>query len=386
MGGVEFAIPEGPSIELELEPRLESWNQRDDPVQVALREFVEHVRERIDPALEATAGSLVFRLDVGLADQLDPLWERDLDNYLFPIARSLPDRVVSIWGTKRRGARSFVRLEPAAPATVPGWQEFAVPRSPAGEPHWKSAVRRAVESAAELPEGPVGLQLTHTIGPGRNWPSMWKASIDALEPLLGRTYRDREWNPLDGRIVRLGLHKNVNADHAADSSMIVRARPADESWPELGWLTSLESDSRWAFEEQHRGKQRSRFERPAPPPGVPRPHDFEPRRRPRGEPLAEGVTVFQDDDDGYRAWWASNPDGWVINIRRSLNPSDARLHHGACRTIAGDPAHAANWTGPYIKICAADLSHADAWAVSYTGTAIVRCDTCQPPNAPPRSQ
>jgi hypothetical protein len=160
MGGVEFAIPEGPSIELELEPRLESWNQRDDPVQVALREFVAHVRELIDPALEATAGVLAFRLDVGLADKLDPLWERDLDNYLFPIARTLQDRVVSIWGTKRRGARSFVRLEPAAPATPPGWQEFATPRSPASEQLWKSAVRRTVESAPELPQGPVGLQLT----------------------------------------------------------------------------------------------------------------------------------------------------------------------------------------------------------------------------------
>jgi hypothetical protein len=92
---VDFAIPEGPSIDLELEPRLESWNRRDDRAQVALREFVEHVRERIDPVLEATAGLLAFRLDVGLADQLDPLWERDLDNYLFPIARTLPDRVVS---------------------------------------------------------------------------------------------------------------------------------------------------------------------------------------------------------------------------------------------------------------------------------------------------
>jgi hypothetical protein len=95
--------------------------------------------------------------------------------------------------------------------------------------------------------------------------------------------------------------------------------------------------------------------------------------------------VFQDDEDGYRAWRAANPDGWVINIQRSLNPSDARVHHGACRTITGEPAPGTTWTGPYIKICAAELSHADAWAISYTGATIVRCGTCQPPNAPLRT-
>jgi hypothetical protein len=95
--------------------------------------------------------------------------------------------------------------------------------------------------------------------------------------------------------------------------------------------------------------------------------------------------VFQDDDDGYRAWLAANPDGWVINIHRTINPSDARLHHSACRTITGDPTHGTAWTGPYIKICTTDLSHADAWAVSYTGTAIVRCGTCQSPSAPPQT-
>src|ERR1700716_4025618 len=94
---------------------LESWNRYDDPDQVALREFVAHVRERIDPGLTQTTGRLALRLDVGLPEARDPLWEHDLDNYLFPIARELPERVVSVWATKGRGAVSFVRLEPAAP-------------------------------------------------------------------------------------------------------------------------------------------------------------------------------------------------------------------------------------------------------------------------------
>jgi hypothetical protein len=373
---MEFAIPEGPVLELGLEPRLESWNRREDPAQVALREFVEHVRERIGPALEATVGLLAFRLDVGLADQLDPLWERDLDNYLFPIARTLPERVVSVWGTKRRGARSYVRLEPAAATTVSGWQACEVPRSPASGDAWKEAVRRAVASATELPEGPVGLQLAFTVGPGRNWPGMWKASIDALEPLLGRTYRDRDWNPQDGRIVRLGLHKSIDVEYRSDASLIVRARPADEAWPELAWLASLDPDARWAFEEQYRAKQRARFQRLPPPPGMPRAHAFPPRRKPRVLPDSDGAAVFQDNDAGYLAWLAANPHGWIINIRRSLNPSDARLHRSRCRTINGEANREGPWTGPYIKICTTAPADADAWAVSYTGDRITRCGTC----------
>jgi len=96
---------------------------------------------------------LAFRLDVGLPENIDPLWERDLDNYLFPIARTLPDRVVSVWATKRRGLSSAVRLEPAVAADESGWHEFRVPRSPARERLWKATVREAVRAAIELPEG-----------------------------------------------------------------------------------------------------------------------------------------------------------------------------------------------------------------------------------------
>jgi hypothetical protein len=171
LSGVVFAIPAGPALELELAPRLESWNRRDDPAQVALREFISHVRERIDPLIDALDGPLAFRLDVGVPDQFDPLWERDLDNYLFPIARTLPQRVLAVWGTKGRGARSTIRLERAVPASGP-LPAFRVPRSSSNETAWKTAVYTAVETADELPEGPVGLQLAFTVGPDASWPTM----------------------------------------------------------------------------------------------------------------------------------------------------------------------------------------------------------------------
>ena len=39
---------------------------------------------------------------------------------------------------------------------------------------------------------------------------MWKQTIDALDPLLGRTHPDRAWNPRDGRITELGMHVTVD--------------------------------------------------------------------------------------------------------------------------------------------------------------------------------
>lgn len=63
------------------------------------------------------------------------------------------------------------------------------------------------------------------------------------------------------------------------------------------------------------------------------------------------IEQFRDDDQGCLTWTAAHPGGYAINIQRSLNPGDARLHRADCRTINGRPARGATWTGPYIKIC-----------------------------------
>jgi len=42
------------------------------------------------------------------------------------------------------------------------------------------------------------------------------------------------------------------------------------------------------------------------------------------------VEQFRDDDGAYLGWVAAHADGYVINIQRSLNPADARLHHARC--------------------------------------------------------
>lgn len=368
-----FEIPGGPAVKLGLAPRLESWERYEDPAQVALREFVGHVRDLIEPALDSIEGPLAFRLDVGLAETLDPLWQRDLDNYLFPIARMLPHRVVSVWATKQRGEGSCVRLEAAVPASGPpaGWREITVPRSRCAEAEWKRAVLQAVPDESELPPGPVALQLAFSTGPSRNWTALWKPTIDALAPLLGRTYPHREWNPQDGRIVRLGLHHRIDPALGDDASVTVYARPADEDWPEVRWLSSMGPTDRQAYQDQYRGKLRFDAERALL--GYERPSPSRPQ-----PPVMNDARVFIDDDAGYQDWLAERPAGFVINIQRSLNTSDARLHRATCRTITGQPARGKAWTGPYIKVCADELTQLDLWAAQLTGSAITRCGTCLP--------
>ena len=76
-----------------------------------------------------------------------------------------------------------------------------------------------------------------------------------------------------------------------------------------------------------------------------------------------------------------NRDGFVINIQRGLNPSDARLHHAHCRWISGTNQQGGPWTENYVKCCAADLHQLDAWALARVGRTTHRCGTCHPPCA-----
>jgi hypothetical protein len=64
-----------------------------------------------------------------------------------------------------------------------------------------------------------------------------------------------------------------------------------------------------------------------------------------------GVRLFVDDDDGYLAWLAEHPDGFVVNTYRTPSLSYLRLHQAGCHTIAGNPARGTRWTADYAKVC-----------------------------------
>jgi hypothetical protein len=106
------------------------------------------------------------------------------------------------------------------------------------------------------------------------------------------------------------------------------------------------------------------------------------------EPPTTGATSaheFRDDDAGYRAWLAGHPDGFVINITRSHNASEACLHHAHCRTINGPIPRGLTWTGPYVKVCAQRLPALQQWTSDNVRAPIPPCGICHPDRAAARS-
>jgi hypothetical protein len=213
-----FAKPSSPPFELPVEPQLESWDQNDHPRQQRLREYLNVVDDLLRPRYEGLTGPLALHLDVGLPRDHDLLDQRDLDNYLYPLAkrirRHVRGQLVCVWGTKQHANRSFVQIEEAVPALTE--TEFdccytvrttASPQSTA----FKEQIRDQITGAQYLPNGPVRMQFCFTVGRPRNWLSMWKPSIDALSQILGHSSLTRSWSPQDGRIVDLGLHCRVDA-------------------------------------------------------------------------------------------------------------------------------------------------------------------------------
>ena len=78
---------------------------------------------------------------------------------------------------------------------------------------WKEQVQYACAMA--LPGDPIpgaiGIDIEFRLNPARNWSAVWKPAIDSLGPLLGVPNSHRPFTPHDERIVRLGLHRCLDA-------------------------------------------------------------------------------------------------------------------------------------------------------------------------------
>jgi hypothetical protein len=201
-----YARPEIDAHQLRVAPRLASWNRADDPDQVRPRAYLDDTESLL--AGSRIDGEWALRLDVGLPPGRDLLGMSDLDNFAYPLAYHLRDPgLVSVWCTKQHDERSFVRIEAAYEVASP-LTEVLVAKASASATTvaYKEQIRAAVADAAELPPGPVRLELSFVVGRRRNWINLWKQTIDSLDPILGRTNPDRAWHPRDGRITKLGMH------------------------------------------------------------------------------------------------------------------------------------------------------------------------------------
>jgi hypothetical protein len=260
-----YAIPSGQPLDLALTPRKTSWDAGTSTSQIELGRYLDHVAAVAAPRLHELTGALALRIDVGLPAGIDPLFEHDLDNFLHPIVKQLGGRrFVSAWATKGPGDRSYLRIEPADP-TPPeaGWQRWPGRR----EREWKDQVKAALAGTTELPAGPVGVQISLTVGPERSWPNLWKMVIDALDPVLGRSFPDDEYDPRDGRVVRLGIHVWEDASVGWEVPFVIRARPADLTWPEMAWFAAMSTAERaeWLAEHERRCAPNRRSRRGARP-------------------------------------------------------------------------------------------------------------------------
>lgn len=332
-------------------PRLASWNKADDPDQVRLRAYLDDTE-----ALVATSrinGPWALRLDVGLPSSRDLLDAGDLDNYAYPLASRLRDpSLVSVWCTKQHSEQSTVRIGAAREVPAPAAEVFvAKTTASASSVAYKDEIHAAASAAAELPPGPVRLELSFVLDPRRNWLNLWKQTIDALDPLLGRTRPDRAWHPLDGRITELGMHHTV--DPAAGNTVLVAI------YASTGQMTI---DPPNAFDAPQPTADKIPHVEPLDAVDDQHPHARE----------------FRDDDAGYLAWLAAHPYGYVVNIARNHSVSAARLHHAHCRTISGQNPHNGAWTGPYVKVCAEQLTAVETWASDTVRSAIPKCGICRP--------
>jgi hypothetical protein len=198
---------------LNVAPRLASWNARGDEEQKRLDHYLDYATALVEEPLARQTGDVAVRLDVYVPENIDLLDQRDLDNYLFPLAFRLHRQkhsVKSWWATKSHQHPSLIRVGPADAAPVPDAVINAATTASSESEKYKEQVRDAVSVAPPLPEGPVALEIAFTVGTTRNWLNLWKPTIDALGPLLGTTDPTRHWHPRDGRITQLGLHRQVD--------------------------------------------------------------------------------------------------------------------------------------------------------------------------------
>ena len=227
-----FLRPSSQPVRLPVRPRLASWDRSDHPSQIELERFLTATAELLLPKINDLSDPLALRLDVGLPAATPLLDAHDLDNYLFPLATRLARlsgrEFATVWGTKQHGSDSYVRVEQAVEDHTPG--DFTAVRlvdvrAAGGSLAFKQQIHDQLRELVPLLDGPVALQIAFVIPGGRNWATLWKPSIDSLDPLLGRTRPDRGWHPQDGRVVELALHRHVRDATTRHVTIAIGATP-----------------------------------------------------------------------------------------------------------------------------------------------------------------
>ena len=157
-------------------------------------------------------------LRVGLPAGLPLTEQRDLDNYLQPMVAELGHaRFDAVFGSKRHQDYSTLAVTPSVPVEPDRGPDLQVTLTGSYDrPEGKTQIHYSCAQAERLdPDGtgPIRLTVAHNIGPGRNWTSLWKPTMDGLGPLVGSHPRPAKVldDPRDGRITDLSLHREITS-------------------------------------------------------------------------------------------------------------------------------------------------------------------------------
>lgn len=78
-----------------------------------------------------------------------------------------------------------------------------------------------------------------------------------------------------------------------------------------------------------------------------------------------GVKLFENDESGYLKWLSDNPNGYVVNTEKRINPAYMALHRATCRHVSNYSAQASEGAFTergYIKACSPDIASLNKWA------------------------
>lgn len=219
VAGTFYRALDTTAIVLTTPPRLASWNRAEHPDQEALTRALEDGAAQLVEPIHGVTGPCALSLDIGLPAHVDLLRHHDLDNYAYPLARHLAEQAGRefevVWASKRHAEHSAARVGEALP--VDAEEDWPFQRSlsttaSADTVAYKEQIHAGLAGQDPIADGALALDIAFRVGTQRNWINLWKPTIDAFGLILGTDASARRWHARDDRIVKLGLHRTVDAN------------------------------------------------------------------------------------------------------------------------------------------------------------------------------
>ena len=104
------------------------------------------------------------------------------------------------------------------------------------------------------------------------------------------------------------------------------------------------------------------------------------------EKLMSDIKIFKDmpNDDDYIKWIDENPNGFVLNIDQTKDPSKIwkdypKIHFANCNQLNKRPGRT---TGKYFKVCSNSIEELEKWSLDEYRRELTLCGTCKKKGLP----